>query len=111
MICSTPRGRRLLTVTGTDGQIETDSIGTRLVVRRPSKGISASEEIVEVETSIGDITGHWVAEWRMLHDFAGTVRGDGTGQGISRIEESLTGHQIAFAAEFSRREGRTVEIR
>ena len=110
LICSTPVGRRTLTITGTTGEIEADSIGTRVILRRPAAGITATEEKIEFQTTEAGITGHWLAEWRMLHDFAGTIRGDGTGQGISRIEDSLRGHQIAFAAEFSRREGRTVAV-
>jgi hypothetical protein len=46
----------------------------------------------------------------MLEGFADTIRSGHGETAVTRIEESLTGHQIAYAAEISVREERTVTV-
>ena len=45
-----------------------------------------------------------------VEDFVSVLMGDPTSSAATRIEDSLTGHLIAFAADRAMLEGRVVEV-
>jgi predicted dehydrogenase len=106
MFCATARPSRTIHVVGSRGEIEGDMEAGRIVVRRPewaARDGYAEEKIVLGVT--GD--GHGGGDFRLVEDFIATLRGEATSRGATRIEDSLTGHLIAFAADVAMR-GRSV---
>lgn len=81
----------------------------RFVVRRPraDAAFEYAEEVVDVDVSDD---GHGGGDLRLVDDFVRTVRGEPASRGTTRIEDSLTGHLIAFAADRAMNERCVVEI-
>ena len=53
---------------------------------------------------------HGGGDFRLVEDFINALRGEATSPGTTRIEDSLAGHLIAFAADHAMLERRVVEI-
>ncbi|MDH7568401.1 MAG: Gfo/Idh/MocA family oxidoreductase [Armatimonadota bacterium] len=109
MFCATARPTRTLHIVGTRGEIEGDMEAGRLVVRHPwtERGKEYRETPIEIAVK-GD--GHGGGDSRLIADFVSVLRGEPTSRGATRIEDSLTGHLIAFAADRSMLEHRVVEV-
>ncbi len=115
MIGNTARPMRKLHVIGTRGEIEGVFDDSRFVVRhfdtRP--GREYVEEVVDLNES-GDMSGafggHGGGDLRLAGDFVNLCRGLETSPSCTRIEDSINGHLVAFAAERARVEKRVVEL-
>lgn len=108
MFTNAPRKTRDIHVVGTLGEIEGDLIRGVVIVRnfRPEVlGQSYTQE--EIDT--GENT-HAVNDPRLFDDFIAVIKAEPTSKAYTRIEDSLLGHQVAFAAERARLEGRVVEL-
>jgi len=112
LFCATPRAGRSIRIVGTDGEIEGDYDSGHITIRRAIRGAPGRyhEEHLRVAAYDPSAPLPRPCEKALLADFVGTVRGDADAPGITRIEDSLAGHQIAFAADIAAREGRVVEI-
>lgn len=103
------RSCRTIHIIGTDGEIEGNMEAGWIKLRTldAHDGRDHREESVQV-----DITsdGHGGGDQRLIHDFISVLNGEPASQGVTRIEESLLGHQIAFAADLALRERRVVEL-
>ena len=112
MFCATAKAGRNLHIVGTKGEIEGSMEDATLVVRHPdphSRG-RYSEREIEFPDLRDDHGGHGGGDARLVADWVATLRGEGASRGVSRIEDSLTGHRIAFAAEQARIERRVVDL-
>ncbi|MBN1809447.1 MAG: Gfo/Idh/MocA family oxidoreductase [Planctomycetes bacterium] len=109
MFTGAARGSRTIHVVGTKGEVEGDMEAGELVLRLPcgEPGRTYTEEHVDIGVR-GD--GHGGGDGLLVDDFVSTLLGEETSRGVTRIEDSLTGHLIAFAADSSMRGHRTVEI-
>ena len=112
LFCATARRGRTIRIVGTEGEIEGEYESGRIVLRKAIRGAPGrySEEFTHVTPFDMKMPGPRICERRLVEDFIGTVRGDPAAPGITRIEDSLVGHQIAFAADVSAREGRVVNF-
>lgn len=109
MFCGTSRPCRTLHIVGTKGEIEGTLEDAKIVVRKPwlEKGREYMEEKVEVGIS-GD--SHGGGDLRLVDDFVSVLMGTTASKGVSSIEDSLTGHLIAFSADVAMRNSRVVHI-
>jgi predicted dehydrogenase len=112
LFCATSRPERTIRLFGTDGEIEGDYHAGRITLRRAIRG--APGRYVEEHTHLSAFDfkapSPRPCERALVRDFLGTLRGDPRAPGLTRIEDSLAGHRIAFAAERSIREHRVVEF-
>lgn len=109
LFCASARGYRTLKLVGTAGEILGDGDAGWLTLRRLGgpPGTLYTEETLNLPPTEG---GHSGADQRLVEDFVAVLRGEPGAQGLTRIEDSLTGHQIVFAADAAQRERRVVEI-
>ena len=110
MFCATSRPSRTIHIIGTRGEIQGDMEAGLLLVRHPDtrQGHEFTEENLPLDVA-GD--GHGGGDERLIEDFVRTLRGEPASRSVTRIEDSLTGHLIAFAADQAMIEKRVVEIR
>ncbi len=109
LFCATARPSRTLHIIGSKGELEGDMEAGRLIIRRPNpvRGGEYTEEVVEINVK-GD--GHGGGDTRLIADFVSVLRGESTSLSTTRIEDSLTGHLIAFAADRAMLTHQVVEI-
>lgn len=109
MFCATARPERSIHVVGSKGEIEGSMEAGTLVVRRPllEAGKGYQEESIPPEVK-GD--GHGGGDGRLVADFVSVLRGEAASRGTTRIEDSLTGHLIAFAADEAMKGRRVVSL-
>jgi predicted dehydrogenase len=109
MFCAVARPCRTLHLIAEKGEIEGNMEAGWLVVRRPNLGAGETwtEETVKLDVQ-GD--GHGGGDERLVADFVRVVRGESASPGVTRIEDSLTGHLLAFAADKSMNEQRVVAL-
>lgn len=119
MFGATAKPGRDIHIIGTTGELQGDLEEMKLVLRRPdpSEGkrqLNAySQQEVPIDMPVGadgGPLGHGGGDMRLIADFISVLRGETTSKGVSRLEDSLTGHRIAFAAETARLEKRVVEL-
>ena len=112
LFCATPRAGRSIRIVGTDGEIEGDYDSGHITIRRAIRGAPSRYHEEHLRPGGYDPNAPLPrpCEKALLADFAGTVRGDGDAPSITRIEDSLAGHQIAFAADIAASEHRIVDI-
>lgn len=107
-------GRRDIYIVGAKGDLFGDSADGKIQVCTPDMGDNRNESIVEwIDTqAIGgeQVGGHGGGDQRLIADFIAAVRGENETGGVSRIADSLIGHQIGFAAEQSMRQGTPVAV-
>ena len=110
MFCATARGYRTLHLIGTGGEIEGDFESGKIIIRRIQRqsGQPYVEEVVEVKK---EAKGHSAGDIGLMLDFAAALKGEATSKGVTRIEDSLTGHVITFAADVALKEGRVVTVK
>jgi predicted dehydrogenase len=111
MLCATARPTRTLHIVGSGGEIEGDLESSTIKLRIPllEKGSGFREESIDLRSG-QTFTGHGGGDMRLVEDFVRVLRGEPHSTGVTRIEDSLTGHLIAFAAEASRRQSRVVQF-
>ncbi|MCC6423372.1 MAG: Gfo/Idh/MocA family oxidoreductase [Phycisphaerales bacterium] len=113
LLCATSRPCRKMYIVGTLGEIEGDLEDGIIHVRhpRPTPEPAFSDEVIDVNNHGGEVEtdGHGGGDSRLIADFVSTIIDKSTG-GLTRIEDSLTGHLIAFAADRAMLGRQTVEI-
>jgi predicted dehydrogenase len=102
--CSEP-SERLTTVFGTRGQIKGD-IGKLEVYDFLTNKI----DLIDMTPEDGHVGGHWDGDVNTLKSFFTAVGTGDTSYILSGAQETLETHLTVFAAEESRREGRTVAV-
>lgn len=113
MLCATSRATRTIHIVGTRGELQGDLETGLIDVLTPKLGPGERFEkrTIDVKVEGGGVTGgHGGGDERLIGDFVALLRGEQTSRGHTRIEDSLAGHVIAFAADRSRKEGRVVEV-
>jgi predicted dehydrogenase len=102
--CSEP-GERLTTIFGTRGQIKGDLGQLELY-----DYLSGKAQIIDTTPPDTAPSGHWDGDVNTLKAFMQAVGNNDTSYILSGAEETLETHLTVFAAEESRREGRTVTV-
>jgi predicted dehydrogenase len=119
MFGATAKPGRDIHIIGTTGELQGDLEDLTLVLRHPDprsgrpSGREYSQQDVPIampESEDGGPVGHGGGDVRLIEDFISVLKGEATSKGVSRLEDSLTGHRIAFAAETARLEKRVVEL-
>jgi predicted dehydrogenase len=112
LFCATARPTRTIHILGTGGEIEGDMERGIIKVRtpRPTRDSDHVEEQIDVKALADADDGHGGGDSRLVADFVSILQGNAPSKGVTRIEDSLTGHLIAFAADTAMREHRVVEI-
>ncbi|MDQ0086874.1 putative dehydrogenase [Paenibacillus anaericanus] len=100
-------GGRFIHLTGTKGEIRGAMELNEIVVKHFDTG--AEEKILL--RSLGGHVGHGGGDWVLVRDFIHLVNSNGQEKGLSSAEDSLRSHLLAFAAEESRREHGTIDMR
>ena len=104
MTAFTPFGGRFLRLHGTLGYIQAESDTNKIELYRHAD--RKRDEIV-IPTGQG---AHGGADDRVMHNFMAALRASDASLVLTPTDESLRTHTIAFAAEKSRVEKRTIEI-
>jgi predicted dehydrogenase len=115
MVGGAVKGDRTLHITGTKGELfgsfDNNSFTVRHIVAKPD--MDYEEEIVDVGDH-GDTTGsnrgHGGGDLRLVGDYLRYLRGEGASLSTTKIEDSVSGHLLGFAAELAREENRVVTI-
>ena len=99
------RPSREIAVYGTDAELVGDMEASQLDIRTPQPvGGRFDVETVDLNAGSGDEKdGHGGGDARLMRDFVNVMRGGGDNR--TRIEDSVNGHRIGFAAEESRLSG------
>lgn len=110
------RARRKIHLVGTLGEIEGDMEGGIVQFRKPNTHLDGPYTALSgyderrIEIPFGkDGEGHGGTDSMMIENFVDSVSGR-RGDPWTKIEDSLTGHLIAFAADRAMTENRVVEI-
>ena len=110
MLCATARATRTMHLLGTLGEIEGDMDRGVLSLRlfnRDNQWVPVEQEI-KINVS-GDM--HGGGDMGLVEDFVRVLRGQSTSPGATRIEDSLNGHLIAYAADRAMLTRQIVEIK
>ena len=115
LVGGTSRPSRKIHLIGTIGEIEGVFEDSTFVVRHidPRPGHEYSEEVVDLKQGgdmHGAFGGHGGGDLRLAGDFVRLVRGEPVSLGCTRIEDSINGHLIGFAADRAMEERRVVEL-
>ena len=98
MLCATARATRTMHLVGTLGEIEGDmdrGIVHLRLFNRDNQWVPIEQEI-KINVS-GDM--HGGGDMGLVEDFVRVLRGQSASPGATRIEDSLHGHLIAYAAD------------
>jgi predicted dehydrogenase len=114
MFCATSRPTRQIHVVGTRGEIEADMAAHLVTLRHPTLGgtdADCTEKVVNIREKMGgDESGHGGGDSRLMADLVAVMRGESASISTTRIEDSVTSHLVAFAADRAMRQRRSVEI-
>lgn len=108
---ATARPTRTLHLLGELGEIEGDLDAGWIRLRQPQlePGEAFVEKLIDLGVTDSSIMGgHGGGDGRLVADFVSLLRGESTSPSQTRIEDSLTGHLIAFAADEAMRSDRVV---
>jgi len=74
-------------------------------------GPDHTEELIDASVdTTGEMTGHGGGDGRLIADFISVVKGNEPSKSVTNVQDSLTGHLIAYAADTAMREHRVVEM-
>ena len=107
------RPTRTIHILGTEGELEGDMEDGLIKLRTPrvEKSHEYRQEVIDVNiTGGGGQGGHGGGDERLVADFASILRGNEPSKSVTNIQDSLTGHLIAFAADTAMCQGRVVEL-
>lgn len=113
LLCATARPSRTMHIIGTNGEIEGDFEDGIIKYRKFNleDGPDFDEEIIDVNISGGELDGHGGGDTKLIADFVSLIQDPSNpALSTSKIDDSVNGHLIAFAADDSMRQGRVVEI-
>ncbi len=111
LFTNVPMTNRTMHIVGTLGDIHGDLNSGMITVRSLDPKLPKNKFYTEeqIQTGVeGDM--HGGGDFRLVEDFVSTLSGRPTSPGATRIEDSLAGHLIAFAADHAMMERRVVEI-
>lgn len=115
MVGGSSRPARHLHLIGTKGEIQGCFEDSRYVVRKidPSPGSEYTERLVDLKVT-GDMSGeeggHGGGDQRLIADFVQLLRGGVPSISLTALNDSLAGHRIGFAADFSRETSTVVDL-
>lgn len=101
--------QRHLHIVGTKGELEGILESNQLIVRKaycPDETIDLSERIIN-KVLFG---GHSGGDHAIMADIVAYFNGDNTSISMTHIDDSVNGHLLVYAAEESRKSGKTVEF-
>ncbi|MBA4387670.1 MAG: gfo/Idh/MocA family oxidoreductase [Verrucomicrobia bacterium] len=106
------RSTRQIHVVGTKGELHGDMEEGKIMLSRPGVGPDERirDEIVNVAAEVYDAHSHGGGDQALTADFISVLKGEPASKASTRIEDSLTGHLIAFAADTAMMEHRVVEL-
>lgn len=113
LCCATARPTRTIHIVGTGGELEADFETGKITVRHfdPNDATGYRAQTIDTRmTGGGGQGGHGGGDSGLIVDFISTLQGRQPSPGATRVEDSLTSHLIAFAADESMRLGQVVEI-
>lgn len=115
LVGTSARATRKIHITGTLGEIEGDLTSGKIQVRvcDPTREDYFSQEDLSLDTDKEDLAGHGGGDLRLAADFATAInRKKQSSDYVPRtlLDTSLNGHVIAFAADTSMREGKTIKM-
>lgn len=98
------RGGRRLRLHGTLGWLEAEIEGSEITFENFETG---NRQVVEVAQMAGS---HGGGDYLVFKNFTEAVRAGNPGAVLTTVQASLQSHKIVYAAERSRREGRTISL-
>lgn len=117
MVGGTPKAERKLHICGTHGEIEGVLEENRFVYRRfdRSEGkfeyvdtvIDVSEDVYESK----NYSGHAGGDYALMHALVRYLNGDRSSAFITSLDDSVNSHLLVYAAEKSRKTGKTQKIK
>ncbi|GIO84225.1 oxidoreductase [Paenibacillus faecis] len=109
MVGATSRPCRTLHVTGTKGEIQGVLEDGYFVLRHPDPraGREYAEEKITVDVANDS---HGGGDLRLVQDFVRTLRGERPSISSTSLDQSIYGYVIGYAAEQSRKSGKTVDL-
>jgi predicted dehydrogenase len=115
LFCGTARPTRTIHLMGDVGEIvgdfETGVVQARTFDPASTEPRGYREQVIDTKaTGGGGQGGHGGGDGGLIEDFVRTLRGSQPSPGATRIEDSLTGHIIGFAADESVRTGKVIEL-
>jgi predicted dehydrogenase len=115
MVGGSSKPARHLHLVGTKGEIQGCFEDSRYVIRKmdPRPRHEFTEEVIDLNVT-GDMSGasggHGGGDSKVMQDFLDLLHGQTPSISSTPIEDSLSGHQIGFAADRSREEGTVVRL-
>ncbi len=117
MFCTNSRDGRSAHIIGTKGEIEADGNTGIIKVRHPAHraGMKVEnrfdEQSIDIAAQLAsDTSGHGGGDDGLAGDFVALLRGQQGSSGLTRIQDSVDGHRLTFAADVARRQRRVVEL-
>lgn len=110
MYTATARPTRTIHLVGSKSELEGDLEDGKIVIRTPApQGNDLGYREAAIDLSVkGD--SHGGGDANLVADFVSWLRGEPTSPGKTRIEDSLAGHRIAFAADRAMETHTVVEL-
>lgn len=111
LFCATSRKTRTIHVVGDRGELVGDFTEGKIALRRhnPGNKLGYDEQIIDVGIHGGG-GDHGGGDGSLIEDFVKVLRGEPTSRASTRIEDSLIGHLLVFAANQSVTQKRMVAI-
>jgi len=115
LVGGTARPMRKIHVLGTAGELQGEMGESHCVLRHadPRPGHEYTEETIDLDAyadTTGAFGGHGGGDERLVADFVRVLRGRPRSISCTRLDDSVHGHQIGFAADVAMQEGRVVEL-
>ena len=115
MVGGSSRPSRAIHLVGTEGEIQGVFEDSKFVVRHidTRAGHEYSEEVVDLKESgdmHGAFGGHGGGDLRLVSDFVRLIRGEAPSISCTRIEDSMNGHRLVFAADQAMEERCVVDL-
>ena len=100
-MCAFNQGGRSIKIMGTLGEIQGDMNQNTVMVTR----FGEKPRTIDIRTLAQDFSGHGGGDNRLVEDLLDLIEGNGKGQALTSIDQSMESHYMAFAAEESRIHG------
>ena len=109
------RADRYIHIVGDKGEIEGHMIDEKFILRTFDRDkFDFVEEIITVSDDIvvsDKYGGHGGGDFALMNDYVRFLQGADTSISITRLDDSLNGHKVVYAAEKSRRNGTIEKIK
>ncbi len=106
-------GGRFIHIVGSKGEIsgklEENKIKISRTVRKDG-GFEKTTEIVDLSDKIPENSKHSNGDMSLMREYVRFLCGDRSSISLTTIDDSVSGHMCVYAAEKSRKEGKTVEL-